>query len=455
LLGAIACGAVLAVSPRAEANGRFPFSNQFAFSPSDPNLVVLRTTYGILPSHDNGASWGFICEDALGLGEAAVEDPSIGLTANNSLIAGVSRGLNVSPDVGCNWACEGGALAGQPIADIAVRPDNPASAVALTRAYQEAPDGQSILSQAFETTDNGATWNAIGVALPSDVVVETIDVAKSDPNRLYVSGTRGTGSATTAWLFVSTDHGSTWAPNQLPSNLFDPQSEAAVFIGAVDPTNASRLYLRSQAQLLGGVSRLTVVDIGADGAPAYQGVHSFDVEAGMGLSGQMLGFALSPDGSKIYIGSEEDGLWAASTSDLVFEKKSSIIVQCLATRNNELWACSAAISGFIAGVSTDDGATFATKLPLIGALTGPISCAPNAQGAACNASQNSSQCGPAYENFCAVNTCGEPSSNGSKGGSCDVARGGVAPPEAAVAALLAIGAIARGARPAIRRRRKR
>ena len=40
-----------------------------------------------------------------------------------------------------------------------------------------------------------------------------------------------------------------------------------------------------------------------------------------------------------------------------------MVVQCLATRGDELWTCSAEVSGFVLGVSTDDGATFTAKLP--------------------------------------------------------------------------------------------
>ena len=39
-------------------------------------------------------------------------------------------------------------------------------------------------TQVFETTDNGQTWTAIGTPLDPRVVVETIDVTKSDPNRI-------------------------------------------------------------------------------------------------------------------------------------------------------------------------------------------------------------------------------------------------------------------------------
>ncbi len=391
LLAAAAGATVLVAVAPARANGRFPFSDQFVFSPNDPNLIVLRTTYGILPSHDNGATWGFVCEDALGLGPVSVEDPSIGLTENNSLIAGVSVGLNVSPDVGCNWSCQGGPLQGQAIVDVAVRPDAPSGAVALTRSYLPSDAGDyNIYAQTFQTTDNGATWSALGTPLPPQVLVATIDVTKTDPDRIYVSGVRGGGSKKTASLFVSKDKGATWTENVLPAAYFDPENEDSIYIGAVDPTNADRLYIRSAGLVTGGESRLTVVDLAADGTPTFTTAHLFEVEAGKGLTGEMLGLALSPDGSKIYIGSDEEGLWMASTSDMKFQKKSSIIVQCLATRGNELWACSAAVSGFIAGVSTDDGATFTAKLPLVGTLTGPIACDPNPQGAACNTDANSS-----------------------------------------------------------------
>jgi photosystem II stability/assembly factor-like uncharacterized protein len=459
----------------AAANGRFPASNQLVFSPTDNKIMVLRTSYGILPSRDNGASWSFVCEDALGLGPTVTVDPAIGLTANNSLITGVPNniGLDVSPDVGCNWNCQGGSLQGQTIADVAVRPDNPASAVALTGTYVTTDAGEQMYSQVFETTDNGSTWAAIGKAIDPTVVVQTIDVTPSDPNRIYVSGARGFGTMKRAMLLVSTDKGNTWTERDLPSAQYDPTTEDTVFIGAIDPTNADRVYIRSSGLLTGGQSRLTIVDDASTASPKFTTARIFDVEASFAgeMTGELLGLALSPDGSKIYVGTKEEGLWMASTSNFQFTKRSSIVVQCLATRGNELWACSAEVSGFIAGMSTDDGMTFTPKLPLLGALTGPIACpaGANEAGAACNTGQNSSQCGPAYQNFCSYYMCGipdggtggtggtgdnegkptPPKSSGSSG--CDVSFGGICRcgGGAMLAASFAIAAVA------VRRRRRR
>jgi hypothetical protein len=406
---ALAGGALLLSSAPAAANGRFPAANQIVFSPADPDLVVLRTSYGILPSRDDGKTWQYLCEETIGVGTSTLADPAIGLTHNGSLLAGVALGLNVSPDVGCNWNCIGGPLAGQLITDLAVRPDAPSSAVAITGSFVvQADSGQELnYSQVFETNDDGVSWAALGTPIDPGVLVTTVDVTKTDPNRLYVSGTRGYGSARTASLFVSTDKGQHWNEVPFRPGQFDPAAEDEIFIGGVDPTNADRVYVRSSALATGGQSRLTAVTLAADGTPTFSAGHVFDAGAAfLGLTGQMLGFALSPDGSKVYIGSQEDGLWVAETSDLAFKKTSSKGIQCLATRGNELWACSAAVDGFVAGVSTDDGKTFTAKLPLIGALAGPIACSPNASQFACGQQANASQCGTYYDAFCQSYTCG-------------------------------------------------
>jgi hypothetical protein len=457
-LAILAGGALLFVSAPAAANGRFPLANQIVFSPTDPNLIVLRTSYGILPSHDNGATWQYVCEGALGIGPSTLLDPSIGLTHDNSLLAGVELGLNVSPDVGCNWNCIGGPLAGALIADLAVRPDSPSGAVAITGTYVvNADSGQELHdSRVFETTDDGVTWTALGGAIDPAVSVYTIDVTKTDPNRLYVSGTRGFGLDRTASLFVSKDKGQTWAERPLPSLEFDPATEDEIFIGGVDPTNADRLYLRSSGLSTGGRSRLTAVTLAADGTPAFSTARIFDVEAGpAGITGELLGFALSSDGSKVYVGSQQEGIWVAEAADLAFHQKNAKVhVQCLATRGSELWACAPAEDGFVAGVSLDDGQTFSAKLPLIGSLSGAVACAPSATGSACGEDANASQCGTAFEAFCGQYTCGAPSttsldaSPNRSSSSCDLAVVGGGGAAGFCAAFSLIGI-------AVKRRRRR
>lgn len=358
-LAAAAAACVLAAAPAASANGRFPASNALLFSPSNSQLVILRTTFGILPSYDYGTTWTWLCEDALGLGPIAIEDPNLGLTKTNALIAGLSLGLEVSPDTGCSWTTVGGPLAGQLVKDIVVRPDTPDTILAVTSTYgpDAGADGGAGYAQAvFSSTNDGAQWNPIGTIDPS-ATVTTIEVAASDPQRIYVSTFRGENAQRTTSIFVSTNGGQSFTEHLTP---FDPTTEAAVYIAAVDPNDADLIYVRSE-----GSSRLFVSN---DGAQTFTVAFS--------LQDQMEGFALSQDGSKVYLGGPNTGLYLASSADLQFKQVSSIHVQCLATHGANLWACSDEPSGFIAGVSQDDGTSFTPKLHLT-TIAGPKSCPPN------------------------------------------------------------------------------
>lgn len=379
LLAAATASFVLALAPSAAANGRFPASNQLVFSPSNNQLVILRATFGILPSYDDGTTWRWLCEDALGLPPTNNEDPSIALTKTNALVAGISLGLFVSPNTGCSWITEDGGLAGQLVKDLDVPPQSPDTMLAITSTYEPnagVDGGQGYVQHIFTTTNDGVSWALTGTIDPS-ATVTTLEVAPTDSQRIYVSAYRGEGAARTTSIFVSTDGGQTWTEHQTP---LDPNTETAVYIAAVDPNNEDLVYVRSA-----GSSRLFVT---SDGANTFQVAFS--------LQDQMLGFALSQDGSKVFLGGENTGLYVASSTDLAFTSvlqqqpdggTKMIHVQCLATRGTELWACSDEVSGFVVGVSQDDGVTFTPKLHLLG-IQGAVSCPAGTSSAICTETNN-------------------------------------------------------------------
>ncbi len=353
------------------ANGRFPAANQLVVSPADPNTLVARTTFGILISRDHGQNWDWLCEQAVGfLGNA---DPALGLTQGGSAVLGKFDALLVSSGDWCNWSTIGGGLADAYVSDVVVRPDTPHAVLAVTSTYlgadAGAPDaGPMYASQVFQSTDDGAKWAMPGPPLQAGWVTETIEVAASDPSRLYVSAVRGALDAREVSLFVSTDSGSTWTPRPIPviANV-----EPSAFVAAVDPHNADRVYVRTGgAPAEATASRLLVSD---DAGKTYK--------TALTLPSQMYGFALSPDGSKVFAGSAREGLYQAAASDLAFTKRSAIHVRCLRATASELWACSDEVSGFTLGSSGDDGATFAARLHLDG-VRGPVRCKERDAGAA-------------------------------------------------------------------------
>jgi photosystem II stability/assembly factor-like uncharacterized protein len=449
--GAALASAIVASGPGAAANGRYPSSTQIVFSSAAPETgpIVVRTTYGLLVSRDGGSSWRWICEAALGVPAVSIEDPSVALGADDSLVVGLAEGLDESHDLGCNFACSPGALVGRAIVDLAGGP-GPLVALSSAHVFDDAGNGASLDTRVWRSDGDGDAWVQIGGALDPTVTATTIDVARGDPRRLYVSGTRGYGSALTASLFVSTDGGASWIERPVP---LDASSEFGIFIGAVDPDVPDRVYLRST-----GASRLYVTD---DAGQSFRVPIAF--------VGPMMGLALSPDGALVYVGGPEDGLFVASTAGLAdagftFRHVSSAPVQCLATRGVELWACTDVASGFSVGVSIDGG-TWVPKL-VPGGLAGPVDCAPSPAGPfACQADANVSQCaGEAFTAECtALGGCPplladagavEKTSPGFTGCGCDEAGRAGAGGIAAVVGLGASWAMRRHRRLEMRRHRR-
>src|SRR5258706_14268009 len=86
--------AALAWASPARANGRFPAANQLVVAAQDPSYLILRTTFGIMFSHDRGQNWDWVCEKAVGYG--GLDHPSMGITKTGRL-AGPVSGLAGSP----------------------------------------------------------------------------------------------------------------------------------------------------------------------------------------------------------------------------------------------------------------------------------------------------------------------------------------------------------------------
>lgn len=359
LLSSIAAASVLLPPGEARANGRFPESNAYFFAPNDPNLVILRVTFGLLISKDRGATWDHVCEPAMGL--TGSEDPMIAITPKGSFIGSTFSGVALSPDKGCSWSFAKGPIADLVFVDLSSRPATPEKIIAFASSYAGQDSNLNPLyeSNLWETSDEGQTWARLTpVTIDKGLLGETVDVAPSDDQRIYVTMVKNAGAETREGvLLVSSDHGKTFDTRTVPLE----GSEKAPFIAAVHPTNPDRLYIRT-SNATDRPSRLLVSD---DAGKTYRTIFTG--------AGPLMGIAFTPDHSKVWVGGPADGLHVASTTDFVFTKKAGISIQCLSHQSDGLWACSNEAGGFVAGVSKDEGATFQAKLNLCG-IRGTLEC---------------------------------------------------------------------------------
>ncbi len=334
LSGAVFFTSVVSSASLSWANGRFPLADQLVVDPQDPTHLVLRTTYGILSSSDAGSSWGWVCEAGIGYG--GTQDPAMGVMADGTVLAGIFEGLSVTHDRGCSWAFAPAPLEKEYVIDVSVHRNEPSRAVAITSTGV----GTGFHVILAETSDNGATWTQTGTAINSDMISLTVDVAPSKPERVYVSGV--TGKSYAPAIERTDDRGMTWT-----RTFFDAKYAAETpYIAGVDPANPDRLYVR-----LSGTDTDHLL-VSEDGAQTFTEIFS--------STSDLLGFALSPDGKRVAIGSTVDGVHVANATDHVFQKVSAVECRCLTWTNAGVYACANEFADeFTVGLSTDEGKTFA------------------------------------------------------------------------------------------------
>ncbi len=338
------------VGPRvAAANGRFPTAQHVVVGPgAGREALALRTTFGVLTSLDGGRGWQWRCEEMLGYSYTAVWDPPVALglsPAGPRLLVGLTDGLVGSPD-GCT-AAPVSALSGRFAGDLTTSPDG-------RTVYFVSSDNRP--NGLFVSRDGGETFAAYGATVEG-VFFETVEVAPSDPLRLYLTGvTRAEPQR--AVVYRSDDGGLTLRPLDWPG----PPVER-LFVSGIDPRDPDVCYLRATLPASTATALLRVTQAGAA------------VEEIARVDDAMRGFALSDDGRRVFVGSPEAGLMR-SVDRGPFVPRGSYRVQCLRFHAGGLYVCGdERVDGFALGRSEDDGATALPLLRLGDVLPRPV-CGP-------------------------------------------------------------------------------
>jgi hypothetical protein len=328
---------VLGTAPAARANGRFPAVDQLVAEPNHPDHLVLRATFGLLTSKDRGASWDFLCEDALGYKDL---DPALAVLEGGRILLGVLDGVSVSDEIGCTFDRAAG-ISGRVI-DLTVAAGVPGTAYAATI------EGTS--TRFWASTDGGDSFEPLGDDIP-DFTATTLDATPLDPDLLYAAGLLGEGGG----FLRSEDHGESFMAFTVP----EATSARRPYIAAVDPTDERTVYVR-----LEGLPGLLFVT--RDGGESFTRILTLDIP--------VQGFALSPDGATIVASNPYDGTYRARRDDYAFERVACKGPSCLLHDDEALFGCGDNfVDGYIVGRSTDLGATF-ERVADYGCLEGSVAC---------------------------------------------------------------------------------
>jgi hypothetical protein len=230
--------ALVAAAGVAYGNGRRPLTNGIFLRPGDPHSLYVRTTFGLLISHDDGCTMDWVCEGNIGYGGNF--DPKYAIATDGTIFATTFAGLRISRDSGCSFST---ASSLPPDTWIDALDIGPTGEVWVGTATSGAPN------DVYSSNDNGATFQSRGMTSPT-IWWKSVKVARSNPSRVYIGGYQVAGTLPdggqmppTAHFFRSDDDGAHWTESALTGVAFG--GLPLVLVAAVDRHNADLVFMTS------------------------------------------------------------------------------------------------------------------------------------------------------------------------------------------------------------------
>jgi hypothetical protein len=429
---ALAC--LLALPALALANGRPAGTSTITFRQGDERFVAAGVTFGLVVSNDNGTSWQWICEDAIGYGGDF--DPDFAYAPTGALFA-TTRNATVATRDGCTFGPT--ALGETLVSAITLGPDGAlylASAAPATstqpsgdtRIHKSLDDGQTFLPDPAEPGRAGDWWTSI-------------EVSPADARRVYLAGYRLSANGRELLLFRSEDGGASFTA--MATTGLTATANSTPHIAGISKTDPETVYLRVTYQQLnstsdglyrttdGGVQWQLMLE--QPDELAFVARANGDLVAAGRLTGAFVSLAPSNGATWTRIGGAPE-------------------ISCLVeSARGDVWACTQNFGTDDAGIMKSTDLAAWTPVLRFQDVAGPVACAPGTeQRDRCVDEPN--MCGgrwcclraqlgvTADPTACPVDAAGDASPT-PPGGCCQSSRSG--PARSALIALIALVAIRR------------
>lgn len=220
--------AILLASGPGHANGRFPASASIDFRPGHPEDIAVGATFGLLVSRDDGATWRWYCEAAVGF--EGTYDPHYLWSATGALFASTFAGLKVTRDA-CAWQAVPGPVGTANVTALAIGGDG-----AIWAGVTDPVLGAAL----YRSVDDGQTFTATTLPAEPTDVWSSIAVAPGAATRVYVTGRRMIAGEPARILYRTDDGGATW--DALATDALVGTASSELLLAAIDPADPDHAY---------------------------------------------------------------------------------------------------------------------------------------------------------------------------------------------------------------------
>jgi hypothetical protein len=320
IAAALACLGPLWTAP-ATGNGAFPSADSVLLPATQPRTIVLGTTFGLMISEDDGASWSWICEHGLSTDGTAYQ--TVAAPGSRVIALAIDR-MVYTDDLGCSWRQSDPGLPspGDGIFPFDFFPSPADPRVVLTLASRMI-DGQAA-RVILGSSDGSASMGQVLYTAPAGEGPTTVEIAASQPDVAYATLHPFAGPGHTRFL-RSNGAGAAWT-------VVDPgpvRGGAQLGIAAIDARDPGRLYLRGQPTGVSG----DFLGVSADGGA--------NVAVPLTVAGTMTDLLQLADGSLLVASDGPAGavLHRSTDGGLTFDAQpGSPRIRALAERGGRLYA---------------------------------------------------------------------------------------------------------------------
>ncbi len=361
MLRTLAIAVVLAATGLAHANGRPSATSTINFRQGHDQDVAAGMTFGMVISHDGGTTWRWMCEKAILYG--GLYDPDYVYNPTGALFATTFDGSLEMRD-GCMF---------QPIPQFGKKFISAITQGSNGALYMAAADVADTMgnpgdAKIYRSVDNGMTFPVAATAGIVNDWYNSIEVAPSDPMRVYLSAYRLTNGLRSFQIYKSINAGTSYTP--VTSNTFTTSENSSIDIVGIKAGAPDTLFVRVSLQS------------GNPGDAIWRSDNGGGSWTKILEKPEDISFVVRKNGDLVAATKQSGTFVARGPTNATWETVAGAPhINCLAENAaGELWACtrnytSMNMPGDGAGIMKTTNLTSWTKVLIDEEILGPVACA--------------------------------------------------------------------------------